>query len=106
MELPDFLNRDRGGLILLVGHRIGLHDVLHFYQEGYSPEMIAGELPTLTLAVVHKTIAFYLENQDEVDAWLEKERSEVARQRREAKRGPSVTELRKRMQAMHEAEVP
>lgn len=106
MELPDFLNRDKHGLVLLEGHRIGLHDVLHFYQEGYGPEMILGQFPTLSLALIHKTIAFYLENQQEADAWLEKERSEVERQRREAIRGPSTRELRARMRAMQQAEIP
>ena len=105
MKLPHFLETDAYGLILLCGHRVGLHDVLHFYREGYSPEMILGELPTLSLALIHRTIAFYLENQPGVDEYLARERELVATQRAHATTGPSLGELRERMRAMHHAQV-
>ena len=69
MDLPDFLTKDNDGNVCLKGHRIGLQDVVRFYNEGYSPEMLIGQFPTLSLPVVHKLIAFYLENLGEVDAY-------------------------------------
>ena len=105
MKLPHFLETDAHGLMLLSGHRIGLHDVLHFYCEGYSPEMILGEFPTLSLALVHRTIAFYLENQPEIDDYLRRERAQVEGQRSRASAGPSLNELRERMAAVRHVQV-
>lgn len=105
MKLPHFLKTDAHGLILLSGHHIGLHDVLHFYREGYSPEMILGEFPTLSLALIHKAIAFYLENQAEAEEYLRREREQVGAQRSQATAGPRLSELRERMKAMRHAQV-
>src|SRR5947209_697623 len=66
MNLPDFLTEDAYGHIHVTGHRIGLNDVVYFYNDGQSPEMLHEQFPTLSLALIHKVIAFYLENQAEV----------------------------------------
>lgn len=104
MDLPEFLKRDAHGAILLSGHRVSLDDVLHFYSEGYSPEMILGELPTLSLALIHKIIAFYLEHQAELDEHLAYELEEIDRQHSQAAEGPSLAELRQRMRSLRAAE--
>jgi hypothetical protein len=46
MTLPDFLEQAANGEIRLTGHRIGLFHVVHYYNEGYSPEMLLGQYPT------------------------------------------------------------
>ena len=43
MELPDFLTNDNDENIRMRGHRISLQDVVRFYNEGYSSEMLIGE---------------------------------------------------------------
>jgi uncharacterized protein (DUF433 family) len=80
MELPDFLSQQPDGDLILKGHRIGLWHVLRRYQEGYSPEMLVGQYPTLPLALVHKVIAFYLEQQSEIDAYLAGYQADLERQ--------------------------
>jgi hypothetical protein len=40
------------------------------YDEGYSAEMLAEEFPTLSLALIHKTIGFYLENRADIDTYI------------------------------------
>lgn len=103
MQLPDFLQREDGGYIRLTGHRIGLVSIVPLYNEGFSPEMLAGYFPTLPLALIHKVIAFYLENRDEVDAYVAQERAELDRQEREGRKSqatPGLVELRQRMQAL------
>ena len=62
-DLPDFLTREATGEIRLSGHRIGLFHVVHYYNEGYSAEMLVCQFPTLPLALIHKVIGFYLENK-------------------------------------------
>ena len=78
MDLPSYLQH-ADGEIRLTGHRIGLFHVVDRYQEGYSPEMIGEELPALSLALIHRVIAFYLENQREVDAYVADCRAELRR---------------------------
>jgi uncharacterized protein (DUF433 family) len=99
MILPDFLAQDADGYIHLSGHRIGIQDVVDFYNQGYSPEMLLEQYPTLTLPLLHKTIAFYLESQAEVDAYIAQCDREIDKQRAMAKRGPNLDELRRRMKA-------
>lgn len=70
IQLPDFLSQSADGEICLAGHRIGLYHVVRRYDDGDSAEMIASRYPTLPLALVHKVLAYYLDNQSEVDRYL------------------------------------
>jgi uncharacterized protein (DUF433 family) len=97
MILPDFLTRDADGSIHVTGHRIGLEHLVHYYEEGYSPEMLVSEYPSLGLAEIHKIIAFYLENRIEVDAYISKCQEQLDTLRN-ASHGPSLAELRQRLQ--------
>jgi uncharacterized protein (DUF433 family) len=99
MNLPEFLAQDADGFIRLHGHRVGLQDLVHFYVEGYSAEMLAEEFPTLPLSLIHRTIAFYLDNQAEVDVYVAGARTDTDRQAAAAPRGPGLAELRRRMAA-------
>lgn len=98
MVLAEFLHEDAGE-IFLVGHRVCLHHVVHHYNEGASPEMLAQQYPTVSLALIHKIIAFYLENHSEVDAYVERIHAEIARQAAEPQTSPSFNELRQRLAA-------
>ena len=70
MNLPDFLNQGSMGEIRFVGSRIDLYFVIERYNEGWTAEMIARDFDSIALADVHKAIAFYLENPQEVDAYM------------------------------------
>jgi uncharacterized protein (DUF433 family) len=99
MKLPDYLSEDRQGSIRIAGHRIGLIHLLHCYNEGYSAEELLCEYPTLSLSLIHRVIAFYLDNKTEVDGYLARCNEEIEKQRRAAGGGPEIAELRKRLQA-------
>jgi len=98
MILPDFLTRDADGEIRLTGHRIGLYSVVRSYQEGHSAEQIHAEFPSLSRAHVYKVLAFYLEKQPEVDAYVTAYREELERQSKSLRQGPSREELQRRWQ--------
>src|SRR3954469_25401776 len=104
MNLPDFLTSDDGGYISLTGHRIGLHHVVRVYEEGCSPEMIVGHFPTLSLALVHKVIAYYLENEREVADYLAAHDREMERQMSQPQTTPTLVQLRARLEAQRKAE--
>lgn len=106
MKLPDFLIRDADGFIHVEGHRIGLQHLVRYYNEGYSPEMLACEYPTLSLPLIHKVLAYYLEHHTDVDQYVAENEAEISQQRISAETGPSVAELRERMRATAGAERP
>jgi uncharacterized protein (DUF433 family) len=99
-ELPDFLTRNPYGEIRLTGHRIGLLHIVDRYKEGVSPETISNAYPTLSLALIHKVIAFYLDHQDEVDSYVAATRQEIDRQAAMPSPGPTMVELRRRLESM------
>jgi uncharacterized protein (DUF433 family) len=102
-ELPDFLTRSQYGEIRLTGHRIGLLHLVDRYNEGYSAEAILCEYPTLPLSLIYKTIAFYLDHHVEVDTYVATTRAEIERQAVAPSRGPTMAELRSRLEAMQRA---
>lgn len=104
MSLPEFLTRDADGYMRMSGHRISLHDIVHFYNQGYSPEMLADAFPTLSLALIHRAIAYYLDHQADVDAAMATNADEMERLRAAAARGPDSAELRRRLKAKQAAE--
>jgi len=63
----EFLSPDD---IRIKGHRIGIDDVINYYLQGYSPEQILAELPSLNLEKIHATITYYLHNRAEIDAYM------------------------------------
>jgi uncharacterized protein (DUF433 family) len=98
MMLPAFLEQQAYGQIRVTGHRIDLLHVIEPYKEGCSPEMLAEEYPTLSVELIQRIISFYLENEEEVDAYLARVRGELDRQEAAA---PHVDweELQRRLQA-------
>jgi uncharacterized protein (DUF433 family) len=104
MNLPDFLSQDKYGYVHLTGHRIGLRHVVELYKEGYTPPMLHDHFPTLPLALIHKVIAFYLENADEVDSSIRQSRQALDRLTAEPQQGPDAAELRRRMEAQRPKE--
>jgi uncharacterized protein (DUF433 family) len=96
MQLPEFLNQSADGEIRLAGHRIGLYHLVQRYNEGESAEMLAARYPTLSLALVHKVLAFYLDNQSEVDAYVATCSAAMDEQQQQAKR-MDINALRRRL---------
>ena len=99
VPLPEFLSADAYGYVHAKGSRIGLQTIVRGYNNGYSPEMLALEYPSVSLATVHKVIAFYLENREEADRYLAECDADMEELRATSPLGPSLEELRQRMVA-------
>jgi uncharacterized protein (DUF433 family) len=97
MHLPEFLTGHEKGEIRLTGHRIDLCDLVPLYNEGNSAEMLLGFFPTLSLALIHKVIAFYLENNAEIDAYVARCESASERQQATTRPAPTIDELKARL---------
>jgi uncharacterized protein (DUF433 family) len=61
---------ERDGVYYVPGTRISLDSVVYAFREGCSPETIREDFAGLTLAHVYGAIAFYLDRQTEIDAYL------------------------------------
>ena len=98
--LPEFLTR-LDGEVRLTGHRINLFSVVRLYQEGFSAEALSARFPTVSLAKIHKIIAFYLENQAAVDEYVSHYREELAELERQNPTLVTTQMLRDRLARMH-----
>src|SRR5262245_57354135 len=70
MKLPDFLIDHPDGEIRVTGSRIGLYHIIADYKDGQTPQMLHEQFPHLPLDVIQRVIAFYHDNQAEVDAYV------------------------------------
>lgn len=103
MTLPDFLHRDADGVIRIRGHRLRLVDIALRYEEGLSPEGIVDYYDALSLPLVHKLIAFYLENEAEITTLIAADRRLMDELEASTPKGPTLIELRRRLKARQEA---
>lgn len=77
------------------GSRVTPWVLLHFYNNlGYSAEMLATEFPSVNLVIVHKFLAFYMENAAEIDAQAASEDAEMDRLRAASPDHVALAELR------------
>ena len=97
----EYIEKRNGGCYV-AGTRVSLGSVVHAFQQGDSPERILERYPLLGKpARVYGAIAYYLDHQAEIDAYLAADRREF-----EASAGPPLSEadpaLWKRLQRARE----
>ncbi|MEG4505395.1 DUF433 domain-containing protein [Microcoleus sp. F6_B4] len=70
MQLEDYFEFLDPDDIRIKGHRIGIDDVIKYYLDGYSPDQILEELPSLNLEKIYATLTYYLHNRRQMDAYM------------------------------------
>ena len=65
---------ERNGGYYVAGTRVSLDSIVRCFNEGLSPEAILGEFESLSLSQIYGAIAFYLDNQPEIDAYRVRQR--------------------------------
>jgi uncharacterized protein (DUF433 family) len=55
----------------IVGTKVAVRDIASLWKEGIRPEDIPNNLPFVTIAQVFDAISFYLDNQPEIDEYIE-----------------------------------
>lgn len=73
---PTPLNTNAEGAILVGQTRVTLATVIAAFQQGATAEEIASRYPSLRLADIYGAIAFYLNHQAEVEAYLQQQQQE------------------------------
>lgn len=73
---PAPLKTNEDGVILVGKTRVTLDTVVAVFNQGATAEEIVYRYPSLNLADVYATIAFYLKHQSEVEAYLQQRRQQ------------------------------
>ncbi len=87
--------RTNAGVLRIEGTRVSLDSVILAFNQGATPEQIVQDYDSLTLGQVYAAISNYLQNRDEVDAYL----AGRAVRREELRSEHNQTGIRKRLLA-------
>jgi uncharacterized protein (DUF433 family) len=84
---PMPLAMDEYGTIRVGNTRVTLDTIVTAYKQGESPEVIADQYPTLSLADIFAAITYYLRHREEVEEYLaeRQQRGEEIRRKHEAR---------------------
>jgi len=79
--VPLTINED--GIVFVTGTRVPIDTIIYAFRDGSSAEQIAEDYPTVKLADVYAVISYYLDHQQEVDSYLQRQEAEREALRRE-----------------------
>ena len=85
--------------------RVSLDSLVYLFREGMSAEGMVESYPALTLEQVHGVLAFYLENQKEIDAYLA-EGERTAEAQHQASRDTNTELIARLRRARYENQIP
>ena len=89
------------GTIRVTGTRVSLDSVVHVYQRGAAAEEIALRFPALRLADIHSCLAYYLNHQEAVSDYLNRQAQAAGKLREHISRVPrqqeGLAEMRERI---------
>ena len=71
IDWSDYFEEVAGGEIRLKGSRIAIDTIIERYRCGSTPEEMALDYNSISLAQVYATITYYLSNRVQIDAYLE-----------------------------------
>ncbi len=84
---------------------VSLDSLVYLFREGMSAESMVESYPALTLEQVHGALAFYLKNQNKIDAYLiEGERAAESQQRQSRQTNAEL--IAKLQRARHANQIP
>jgi uncharacterized protein (DUF433 family) len=80
-EMNEYVEQIEGGF-WVKGSRVSLDSIVYGFLAGQTAESIAQSFPSLSLNQVNGVIAFYLDNREQVDAYLSKTKADFEAVRR------------------------
>ena len=70
--MPEQFVEEREGTFYVAGSRVSLASIIYEFRDGASPETIRQDFPSLSLAQIYGSIAFYLNHPEECEAYLQR----------------------------------
>lgn len=76
MRHPYIINDNQilSGEPIIRGTRTPVRAIVETWRQGVAPEIIPSQLPHLTLAQVFAALSYYSDHQDEINAYIERNR--------------------------------
>ena len=98
---PQFipLTRWEDGSIRIGSTRVLLDLIVSAFNEGRTPEEIVLNYPTLKLSEVYGAITYYLENREQIDAYLVQREAEAEQLWKKIESDPQQKQLRQKLLA-------
>ena len=93
------------GVYRVADTRVSLDSLVYLFREGMSVESMVESYPALTLEEVHGALAYYLANQEEIDAYLA-EGERMAESQHTQSRNVNADLIAKLRRARHENQIP
>ncbi len=85
------------GSIRIGRSRVPLDSILHEFTHGATAEQIQDDFPSLSLREIYGAISYYLDHQEQVEAYLLRREQEADRVRVETEDRPRIDALRRRV---------
>jgi len=85
------------GSIRIGSSRVTLDTIVNEFRTGATAEQIQDDFPTLSLREIYGAISYYLEHEEQVEAYLRKRDQEADQIRRENEDRPTADSLRRRI---------
>ena len=100
-EKKPYVRVDSHGVYRVADTGVMLDSVVAAFQQGHSAETIQQQYPALSLEAVYGSIAYYLANTAEVDAYLKRQDAEWEKARARSDAQPSA--VIERLRALRKA---
>lgn len=82
MAAKSYVEQRDGGY-WVTGTRVSLDSLVYGFREGHTAESLAQSFPLLTLEQVYGAIAYYLANQEVIDAYLQQQEKDFVELQKE-----------------------
>jgi uncharacterized protein (DUF433 family) len=91
------LRQDETGTVRVIDSRVTLDTLVAAFKNGATAEQIQDSFPSLSIRQIYGAIAYYLDHQDDVEAYLNERQVEAQAIRREIESQPQYNEFRKKV---------
>jgi uncharacterized protein (DUF433 family) len=108
VEIANLLVHTPQGSWRVAGTRVSLDSVVYSFRDGATPEEICQDFPALSLPLVYAAIAYYLNNREQVDRYLQnaEQSADELRQNLNRRQKDFVRELRQRLKSARQSATP
>jgi uncharacterized protein (DUF433 family) len=91
------LQQDEGGAVRVTGSRVTLDTIVGAFKRGATAEQIQDSFPSLSLQQIYGAVAYYLEHQEAVEAYLSERQAEAEQLRQQIESQPQYAAFREKL---------